>query len=94
MDPYQGTIVHPQTWPADLEYRGKDVIVIGSGATAATIVPAMAEDCNHITVLQRSPTYFWTGRNANELADTLRELKIDETWIHEIVRRRCCTISS
>ncbi len=88
MDQYRGTIVHPQTWPADLEYRGKDVIVIGSGATAATIVPAMAEDCNHITVLQRSPTYFWTGRNANELADTLRELEIDETWIHEIVRRK------
>ena len=88
MDQYRGTIVHPQTWPADLEYRGKDVIVIGSGATAATIVPAMAEDCNHVTVLQRSPTYFWTGRNANELADTLRELEIDETWIHEIVRRK------
>ncbi len=88
MDQYQGTIVHPQTWPADLEYRGKDVIVVGSGATAATIVPAMAEDCNHVTVLQRSPTYFWTGRNVNELADTLRELEIDETWIHEIVRRK------
>jgi hypothetical protein len=45
-------------------------------------------DTAHITVLQRSPTYFWTGRNANELADMLRELEIDETWIHEIVRRK------
>jgi len=87
-DRYQGTIVHPQTWPEDLDYRGKDVIVIGSGATAATLVPAMVPAVNHITVLQRSPTYFWTGRNANELADTLRELDIDETWIHEIVRRK------
>ncbi|MEY4230620.1 MAG: hypothetical protein RLZZ362_1469 [Actinomycetota bacterium] len=88
MDRFQGPIVHPQTWPADLDYTGKDVVVIGSGATAATLVPAMVPACHHITVLQRSPTFFWTGRNANELADTLRELDIDETWIHEIVRRK------
>jgi cation diffusion facilitator CzcD-associated flavoprotein CzcO len=88
MDRYTGTIVHPQTWPDDLEYAGKDVIVIGSGATAATLVPAIAGACNHVTVLQRSPTYFWTGENRNELADTLRELDIPEEWIHEIVRRK------
>ena len=88
MDRYQGIIVHPQTWPEDLDYKGKKVICIGSGATTATVVPAIAGDCEHVTVLQRSPTYFWTGRNANELADTLRELEIDETWIHEIVRRK------
>ena len=62
--------------------------MIGSGATAATLVPAIADDCAHVTMLQRSPTYFVPGRNANELADTLRELEIDETWIHEIVRRK------
>jgi cation diffusion facilitator CzcD-associated flavoprotein CzcO len=88
MDRYTGTIVHPQTWPDDLEYAGKDVIVVGSGATAATLVPAIAGACNHVTVLQRSPTYFWTGENRNELADTLRELDIPEEWIHEIVRRK------
>ncbi len=88
MDQYQGIIVHPQTWPEDLDYKGKKVICIGSGATTATVVPAIAGDCEHVTVLQRSPTYFWTGRNANELADTLRELEIDETWNHEIVRRK------
>ena len=88
MDQYQGTIVHPQTWPEDLAYQGKKVICIGSGATTATVVPAIAADCEHVTVLQRSPTYFWTGRNANELADTLRQLEIDETWIHEIVRKK------
>ncbi|MEM9566592.1 MAG: NAD(P)/FAD-dependent oxidoreductase, partial [Actinomycetota bacterium] len=49
---------------------------------------AMAAEAGHITMLQRSPTYFATGRNANELADTLRELEIDESWIHEIVRRK------
>jgi cation diffusion facilitator CzcD-associated flavoprotein CzcO len=85
---YTGTIVHPQTWPDDLDLTDKQVIVIGSGATAATLVPAIAGDCAHVTVLQRSPTYFWSDRNANELADTLRELEIDEEWIHEIVRRK------
>jgi cation diffusion facilitator CzcD-associated flavoprotein CzcO len=88
MEDFAGTIVHPQTWPADLDYRGKRVIVIGSGATTATLVPAIAGDCEHVTVLQRSPTYFIPARNENELADTLRELAIDETWIHEIVRRK------
>jgi cation diffusion facilitator CzcD-associated flavoprotein CzcO len=88
MDAYRGQIIHPQTWPENLDYAGKEILVIGSGATTATIVPAMAGAAKHITVLQRSPTYFWTGRNANELADTLRELEIDETWIHEIVRRK------
>ncbi|HEY7576491.1 MAG TPA: NAD(P)/FAD-dependent oxidoreductase [Acetobacteraceae bacterium] len=85
---FKGRIVHPQTWPDDLDYRGKRVVVIGSGATAATLIPAIAGDVGHVTMLQRSPTYFRAARNANELADMLRELKIDETWIHEIVRRK------
>jgi cation diffusion facilitator CzcD-associated flavoprotein CzcO len=88
MDRYEGRLVHPQSWPADLEYRDKTVVVIGSGATAATLVPAIAADCAHVTVLQRSPTYFFCRPNTNELADTLRELEIDEAWIHEIVRRK------
>jgi cation diffusion facilitator CzcD-associated flavoprotein CzcO len=88
MDAFKGRIVHPQTWPEDLDYKGKRVIVIGSGATAATLVPAIAADCQHVTLLQRSPTYFIPGRNENELADELRKLQIDETWIHEIVRRK------
>ena len=88
MDRFDGPIVHPQTWPADLDYTDKRVVVIGSGATAATLIPAMAGDAAHVTMVQRSPTFFATGRNANELADTLRELEIDETWIHEIVRRK------
>ncbi len=88
MDSFKGRIVHPQNWPEDLDYAGKNVVVIGSGATAATLIPAMAEDCGHVTMLQRSPTYFRTGRNAVELADELRALGVDETWIHEIVRRK------
>jgi cation diffusion facilitator CzcD-associated flavoprotein CzcO len=88
METYKGRIVHPQTWPEDLAYKGKKVIVIGSGATAATLVPAIAGDCDHVTLLQRSPTYFIPGRNANELADTLRQLDTPEEWVHEIVRRK------
>jgi len=88
MASYQGRIVHPQNWPDDLDYRGKRVVVIGSGATAATLIPAMADECAHITMLQRSPTYFRTARNVNELADMLRQLELPEEWTHEIVRRK------
>lgn len=88
MELFEGTLVHAQTWPEDLDYRDKNVLVIGSGATTATVVPAIAADTRHTTVLQRSPTYFYPGPNRHELADTLRELEIDETWIHEIVRRK------
>jgi cation diffusion facilitator CzcD-associated flavoprotein CzcO len=88
MADFKGRIVHPQNWPEDLDYAGKNVVVIGSGATAATLIPAIAGDCGHVTMLQRSPTYFRTGRNAIALADELRELQIDEAWIHEIVRKK------
>jgi cation diffusion facilitator CzcD-associated flavoprotein CzcO len=88
MDSFKGLIIHPQNWPEDLDYAGKRVVVIGSGATAATLIPAIAADCAHVTMLQRSPTYFRTGRNAIALADELRELGIEEAWIHEIVRRK------
>ena len=88
METFKGRIVHPQRWPDDLETQGKNVVVIGSGATAATLIPAIADKCGHVIMLQRSPTYFRTGRNAIELAETLRQLQISEEWIHEIVRRK------
>ena len=88
MSDFTGTIVHPQTWPDDLDYSGKKVVVIGSGATAATLVPAIADKTAHTTMIQRSPTYFFPGQNVNELADTLRALDIPEEWTHEIVRRK------
>ncbi|CAN0581724.1 unnamed protein product, partial [Laminaria digitata] len=88
MEDFRGQIIHPQTWPEDVDLKGKKVICIGSGATAATIVPAIAEDCEHVTLLQRSPTYFTPGRNVNELADALREQNVDPAWIHQIIRRR------
>lgn len=88
MADFTGRTVHPQTWPDDLDYRGRRVVVIGSGATAATLIPAMAPQCAHITMLQRSPTYFRIGRNAIDIADELRRLQVDPAWIHEIVRRK------
>jgi len=88
MDSFAGRIVHPQLWPDDLDIEGKQIVVIGSGATAATLIPALADKSGHITMLQRSPTYFRTGRNAIELAETLRQLQVSEEWIHEIVRRK------
>lgn len=86
-DQYEGEVIHPQVWPEDFDHKGKRVLVIGSGATAATVVPAIAGECEHVTVLQRSPTYFAPGRNANDLADRLRALEVDDAWIHEIVRK-------
>lgn len=88
MSDFKGRIVHPQTWPKDIDYKGKKVVVIGSGATAATLIPSIAADVAQVTMLQRSPTYFIPARNQNDLADTLRQLHIDETWIYEIVRRK------
>lgn len=88
MDAFKGRIVHPQRWPDDLELKDKRVVVIGSGATAATLIPSIANECAHVTMLQRSPTYFRLGRNAIELAEELRRLQVEEEWIHEIVRRK------
>jgi cation diffusion facilitator CzcD-associated flavoprotein CzcO len=87
LDRYQGVLVHPQRWPEDLDVAGKRVIVIGSGATAATLIPAIAEDAAHVTMLQRSPTYFFAPPRQNELAETLRSLDVPEEWTHEILRR-------
>lgn len=88
IEDFKGALVHTERWPVDLEYTGKRVVVIGSGATAATVVPAMAGEAKHVTMLQRSPTFFRTGRNAIEIAEELRELEIDESWVHEITRRK------
>jgi cation diffusion facilitator CzcD-associated flavoprotein CzcO len=88
MKDFKGRIVHPQIWPDDLDLADKKVVVIGSGATAATLIPNIADTCAHVTMLQRSPTYFRLGRNAIEIADELRRLQVSEEWIHEIVRRK------
>ena len=69
---FAGTIVHPQHWPADLDVRGKRVVVIGSGATAVTLVPALARDAAHVTMLQRSPSYVMSIPPVDVILDKLR----------------------
>ena len=69
---FAGPIVHPQHWPEDLDYAGKKVVVIGSGATAVTLVPAMAGTAAHVTMLQRSPTYVISRPARDPIADKLR----------------------
>ena len=72
IDRFTGRIVHPQQWPDDLDYAGKRVIVIGSGATAVTVVPAMAREAAHVTMLQRSPSYVLSVPSTDRIARLLR----------------------
>jgi len=72
-DRYRGTIVHPQQWPEHLDYAGKRVIVIGSGATAVTLAPEMARVASHVTMLQRSPTYIFSRAAEDVAANWLKE---------------------
>jgi cation diffusion facilitator CzcD-associated flavoprotein CzcO len=71
---FEGRIVHPQKWPEDLDYAGKRVVVIGSGATAVTLVPEMAKTAGHVTILQRSPTYVVARPAEDLLANKLRQV--------------------
>ena len=82
---FRGTIIHPQQWPEDLDYRGKKVVVIGSGATAMTLVPAMAKDVGHIVMLQRSPTYVVSRPDKDVIANALRRI-LPEHWAYAITR--------
>ena len=75
---FDGQIIHPQQWPEDLEYSNKKVVVIGSGATAVTIIPSMAEKVSHITMLQRSPTYFMTPPDTNGIDTFLKKYTTDK----------------
>ena len=87
LDRFRGSVIHPQRWPEDLDLTGKRVVVIGSGSTAATLIPAIAKEAAHVTMLQRSPSYFLAPPLTHELAVTLRALDIPEDWTHEILRR-------
>ncbi|RMI31349.1 flavin-containing monooxygenase [Nocardia stercoris] len=77
-DRFRGTVVHPQHWPADLDYTGQRVVIIGSGATAVTMVPAMADTAGHVTMLQRTPTYVLPIPKRDPIANRLRQLLGDE----------------
>jgi cation diffusion facilitator CzcD-associated flavoprotein CzcO len=88
MERYKGQLIHAQLWDPKIDYTGKRILVIGSGATAATVIPAFAEKAAHVTMLQRSPTYFMCSENRNELADRLRQIGIDEPTVHRVVRQQ------
>ena len=75
---FQGEIVHPQQWPEDLDYKGKKVIIIGSGATAVTLIPEMAKDAEHVVMLQRSPTYMVSAPDVDIVANVLRKILPDK----------------
>lgn len=87
IEQFEGTVVHPQEWPDDLDYRGRRVVVIGSGATAMTLVPAMAAEAGHVTMLQRSPTYVVSRPDRDAVANALRKV-LPDTVAYRITRAK------
>jgi len=84
---FKGQIVHPQAWPEDLDYKGKRVVVIGSGATAMTLIPAMADTVEHITMLQRSPTYVVAAPDTDAIANAMRKV-LPNKLAYRITRKK------
>ena len=82
---YKGEIVHPQKWPKNLDYKNKKIVVIGSGATAVTIVPKLAKDACHVTMLQRSPSYIGKLPNKDKVGAFIK-LIFPKTLAHRIIR--------
>jgi cation diffusion facilitator CzcD-associated flavoprotein CzcO len=89
---FGGQIVHPQSWPKDLDYAGKRVVVIGSGATAVTLVPELAKTAAHVTMLQRSPTYIVTRPARDDIADWLRR-RLPARLAHRLARWKNVALS-
>jgi monooxygenase len=89
---FQGPVLHPQHWPADLDYHGKKVAIIGSGATAMTLAPSMAEAAAKVTVVQRSPTYVVSRPDRDVIANTLRKF-LPESWAYAITRWKNVALS-
>jgi cation diffusion facilitator CzcD-associated flavoprotein CzcO len=87
MDAFKGKIVHPQFWPDDLNYENKKIVVIGSGATAVTLVPSMAKKAASVTMLQRSPTYIISRPSEDWFANGLRKI-LPNSWAYALTRMR------
>ncbi|MEP5763669.1 MAG: NAD(P)/FAD-dependent oxidoreductase [Halieaceae bacterium] len=85
LEKFQGQVIHPQQWPEDLDYSGKKVVVIGSGATAMTLIPSMAEKAASVVMLQRSPTYVVSRPDKDRIANALRRF-LPERWAYAITR--------
>jgi monooxygenase len=84
---FKGQRIHPQFWPENLDYTGKRVVVIGSGATAVTLVPSMADKAAHVTMLQRSPTYIFTVPGYDKISAALMKF-LPEKLVFSMARRR------
>jgi monooxygenase len=108
LERFGGTVIHPQQWPADLDYAGKKIVVIGSGATAVTLVPALADQAEHVTMLQRSPTYIAARPATDKLGAKLtrrfgtrggyavtrwKNVALG-TWFYQLSRRRPDAVKS
>lgn len=87
IEQYKGQVIHPQHWPENFDYSGKRVLVIGSGATAVTLVPAMTDKAAHVTMLQRTPTYVVSLPSEDPIANGLRKI-LPDTWAYAITRRK------
>ena len=87
VESFKGTLVHPQFWPEDLDYQDKRVVIVGSGATAMTLLPAMTDKAKHVTMLQRSPTYVVTRPSEDWFANGLRKI-LPASWAYAITRVR------
>ena len=85
IDSFKGQVIHAQHWPEQLDYRGKRVVVIGSGATAVTLVPAMCQDTASLVMLQRTPTYIASVPKEQPLAETLRKW-LPDSWVFRLIR--------
>lgn len=90
-DQFKGRVVHPQQWPENLDYAGKRVVVIGSGATAMTLIPAMAETAADVVMLQRSPTYVISRPDKDFIANALRKI-LPSHWAYAITRWKNVTL--
>lgn len=86
-DRFKGPVIHPQHWPENFNYDGKRVVIIGSGATAVTLLPSMAKTAAHVTMLQRSPTYYVSRPEKDVVANVLRKF-LPATWAYAIPRWR------
>jgi monooxygenase len=93
LDEFQGRVIHPQQWPEDLDYSGQRVVVIGSGATAVTLVPALAPQAAHVTMLQRTPSYVASRPAKDAFSDRLREV-LPERLAHRLIRGKNVAFSS
>ena len=85
IDNFKGQVIHAQHWPEQLDYQGKHVVVIGSGATAVTLVPAMSQDTASLVMLQRTPTYIASVPKEQPLAETLRKW-LPDSWVFRLIR--------